>query len=150
MLVTFCGHKDVAKEAQVKEKLEAVIASLIEEGATEFYLGGYGSFDSMAAKTVREMKKTHPEVQGILVIPYMDRDYNKDLYDGSVYPPIENAPLRFAISKRNEWMVDQADVVVAYVTHDWGGANTTLEYAKRKKKRIISVVPKKINDGFTS
>lgn len=85
MLVTFCGHKDVAKEAQVKEKLEAVVASLIEEGATEFYLGGYGSFDSMAAKTIREMKKTHPDVQGILVIPYMDRDYNKDLYDGSVY-----------------------------------------------------------------
>lgn len=143
MLVTFCGHKDLAKEAQVKEKLEAVIASLIEEGASEFYLGGYGSFDSMAAKTVREMKKTHPEAQGILVIPYMDRDYNKELYDGSIYPPLENTPLRFAISKRNEWMVDQADVVVAYVTHDWGGASKTLEYAQRKKKRIILITTEK-------
>lgn len=143
MLVTFCGHKDLAKEAQVKEKLEAVIASLIEEGASAFYLGGYGSFDSMAAKTVREMKKTHPEAQGILVIPYMDRDYNKELYDGSIYPPLENTPLRFAISKRNEWMVDQADVVVAYITHDWGGASKTLEYAQRKKKRIILITTEK-------
>lgn len=141
MLVSFCGHKDVADAAQVKEKLSAVIASLIEEGATVFYLGGYGEFDSMAAHIVRDIKKIHPDVQAFLVIPYMDRDYDKNLYDGSVYPPIENAPRRFAISKRNEWMVEQSDVVVSYVTHDWGGANTTLEYAKRKRKRIISVVP---------
>jgi len=56
-----------------------------------------------------------------------------------VYPPIENALPRFAISKRNEWMVEQADVVVSGVDHDWGGAATTLQYAQRKKKRIISV-----------
>jgi len=30
-------------------------------------------------------------------------------------------------------------VVVSGVDHDWGGAATTLQYAQRKKKRIISV-----------
>lgn len=139
MLVTFCGHKDVFQKQQVNEKLAAVVAALIEEGATEFYLGGYGDFDYMAAKIVRELKKDRPDIQSTLVIPYMDRDYNKELYDGSIYPPLENTPLRFAISKRNEWMVDQADVVVAYRTHDWGGASKTLEYAQRKKKRIILI-----------
>lgn len=139
MLVTFCGHKDVFYKEQVNEKLAAVVAALIEEGATEFYLGGYGDFDYMAAKIVRELKKDRPDIQSTLVIPYMDRDYNKELYDGSIYPPLENTPLRFAISKRNEWMVDQADVVVAYITHDWGGASKTLEYAQRKKKRIILI-----------
>ena len=34
-------------------------------------------------------------------------------------------------------MVEAADVVVAYVLHNWGGAATTLQYAKRKKKEII-------------
>ena len=63
MLVTFCGHKDVTDTAQVKEKLESVIAELIVGGATEFYLGGYGQFDSMAAHIVRDIKKIHPEVQ---------------------------------------------------------------------------------------
>lgn len=139
MLVIFCGHKDVFYKEQVNEKLAAVVAALIEEGATEFYLGGYGDFDYMAAKIVRELKKDRPDIQSTLVIPYMDRDYNKELYDGSIYPPLENTPLRFAISKRNEWMVDQADVVVAYITHDWGGASKTLEYAQRKKKRIILI-----------
>ena len=39
--------------------------------------------------------------------------------------------------ERNEWMVDSADVVVAYVTHEWGGAAKTLEYARRCGKRVM-------------
>ena len=34
-------------------------------------------------------------------------------------------------------MVDNADVVVSYVLHGWGGAATTLEYAERKQKVIL-------------
>ena len=140
MLVTFCGHSTVSNSAAVAAALKTVIEELIAEGATEFYLGGYGEFDSLAARAVRDAKETHPDIRATLVIPYMDRDFNTALYDGSVYPPLESVPRRFAISKRNEWMIEQADVVVSGVTHDWGGAATTLKYANRKKKRIISVV----------
>ena len=35
-------------------------------------------------------------------------------------------------------MVDAADVVVACVLHDWGGAAATLRYARQKGKRIIA------------
>ena len=58
-------------------------------------------------------------------------------YDSTVYPPLETVPRRFAISHRNRWMVEASDVVVAYVLHDWGGAATTLRYAKQKDRRII-------------
>ena len=34
-------------------------------------------------------------------------------------------------------MIRESDVVVAYVTHGWGGAAKTLEYARRKKKNIL-------------
>ena len=78
MLVTFCGYKDVFHKEQVNEKLAAVVAAPIEEGATEFYLGGYGDFDYMAAKIVRELKKGRPDIQSTLVIPYIGRDYNKE------------------------------------------------------------------------
>lgn len=138
MLVSFCGHSQVADSAAVADRLGIIIESLIQEGADEFYLGGYGEFDSMAAVAVRNAKAKHPHITSTLVIPYLDRDYNPDLYDGSTYPPLETVPRRFAISKRNEWMMDAADVIVAYITHDWGGAATTHKYAKRKKKRIIS------------
>lgn len=143
MLVTFCGHSSVSDATIVSNNLRQVISDLIAEGADEFYLGGYGEFDSMAAAAVRDAKKLHPHIRSMLVIPYMDREYNPQYYDGSVYPPLETVPRRFAISKRNEWMIEHADVVVACVTHNWGGAATTLTYARRKKKRIISVAPEK-------
>ncbi len=141
MIVTFCGHSHVSNSAAVAESLAAAIELLVAEGADEFYLGGYGEFDSMAAVAVRNAKALHPNITSTLVIPYLDREYNPNLYDGSTYPPLESVPRRFAISKRNEWMIDVADVVVSYITHDWGGAATTYKYAQRKKKRIVSVAP---------
>ena len=72
-------------------------------------------------------------------MPYIDRDYDKALYDCSEYPPIETVPKKLAIIKRNEYMVNKADTIVAYVTHGWGGAAQTLEYAKVKKKNIINI-----------
>ena len=91
----------------------------------------------MALSVVNKTKEAHPDVRAILVLPYLDRSMDLDAYDGSVYPPLEKVPRRYAISRRNKWMVDQADVVVAYVIHEWGGAATTLRYAEAKKKTII-------------
>ena len=58
-------------------------------------------------------------------------------YDETVYPPLESVPKRYAISRRNEWMVCESDGVVAYVMRGFGGAAKTLDYARRKKKAII-------------
>ena len=138
MNVTFCGHAQVAQIEVVKAWLCAVTQRLIERGATTFYLGGYGAFDSLAAAVLREQKKRYPQIELILVLAYLDARKSISAYDNTVYPPLESVPRRFAISHRNRWMVDTSDVVVAYVLHDWGGAATTLRYAKRKKKQIIS------------
>ena len=139
MTVTFCGHSQVANANAVAAALADILEKLIDEGADEFLLGGYGEFDTMAAIAVRNAKKNHSGIHSTLVIPYIDRDYDPALYDNSMYPPLETVPRRFAISKRNEWMVSNSDVVVAYIQHNWGGAAATLKYAERKKKRIISI-----------
>ena len=61
------------------------------------------------------------------------------LYDSVVYPPLEQVSLKFAISKRNEWMISQSDLVIAYVEHSFGGAYQGLHYAQRKGKRIVNL-----------
>ena len=137
MKITFCGHKEVPDREAVEVWLRSVCLELIAEGADEFYLGGYGSFDYMCASVLRELKKEHNQIKLILVLPYLNSNILTDGYDETLYPPLENVPLRFAISRRNEWMVCESDVVVAYVTHGWGGAAKTLEHARRKKKNII-------------
>ena len=140
MRVTFCGHRHMQITSEIAESLKNIIYSLIEEGATEFYLGGYGEFDALCARTVRDAKKIYPHITSTLVIPYIDREFSSSLYDDSVYPPLESVPRRFAISRRNKWMVECADVVVSYVIHDFGGAAATLNHANRKNKRVISLV----------
>jgi uncharacterized phage-like protein YoqJ len=118
--------------------LQSQVEATITEGANLFYLGGYGGFDRMAASVVWELKKKYPQIQSVLVLPYLDRKICADNYDGTTYPPLEAVPKRFAITHRNRWMVDQSDVVIAYVLHGWGGAAKTLEYAQRKHKLIIN------------
>lgn len=137
-VVTFCGHADFYGSENVKVWLKGTVEGLIRRGADDFLLGGYGGFDACAASVVWELKRQYPAIRSTLVLPYLDRKVDATKYDTTLYPPLEKVPRRFAISKRNEYMVNEADVVVAYVTHDWGGAATTLAYAKRKKKEIIN------------
>lgn len=137
MVVTFCGHRDVPEAECVKKWLYNEVELLMQCGATVFLLGGYGEFDRMAASVVWDLKKSYPDVKSILVLPYPDKKVNDLHYDCTEYPELENVPKRYAISHRNRYMVDQADVVVAYVTHEWGGAAQTLKLAKRKGKRTI-------------
>ena len=137
MIVTFCGHRDITQRSELHEWFYQCVEQLILDGATDFYLGGYGTFDAMAASVVRSFKRQYPFSRSILVLPYLDRKVDATCYDMTTYPPLETVPKRYAILRRNQWMVDAADVVVAYVRYEWGGAAQTLAYAKRKKKRII-------------
>lgn len=137
MIVTFCGHREVPEPEIVSAWLHETVEGLINEGTDRFYLGGYGRFDALAAAVVREQKERHPEIRSVLVLPYLDREYDADRYDETLYPPLESTPRRFAISKRNEYMIDGADCVIAYVVHDFGGAYNSLCYAQRKHKRIV-------------
>ena len=138
MTVTFCGHAQISQSEKIEKWLYDVTQKLIEQGATTFYLGGYGAFDSLAASVLREQKKQYPQIELVLVLAYLNTGRNTSGYDSTVYPPLETVPRRFAISHRNRWMVETSDVVVAYVLHDWGGAAATLRCARKKKKQIIS------------
>ena len=74
----------------------------------------------------------------ILVLPYLNGAMPAEGYDETVYPPLESVPRRYAILRRNEWMIQRCDVLIAYVTHGWGGAAKTLAYARKRKKTILA------------
>jgi uncharacterized phage-like protein YoqJ len=137
VVITFCGHGDCQGD-DIREWLQSQVEATIAEGAELFYLGGYGGFDRMAASVVWELKTRHPQIQSVLVLPYLDKKVSTDKYDSTTYPPLETVPKRYAISHRNRWMVDESDVVISYVVHGWGGAAKTLDYARRKHKIIIN------------
>ncbi len=138
MTVTFCGHRTTQDTPELRTWLAGCVEKLIWEGANTFYLGGYGNFDRIAASVVWKLKEKYPQIESVLVLAYLGRDVNAEHYDRTMYPEIEGGPMRFSIVKRNRWMVDNSDVLVAYIILDSGGAADTRRYAVRRKKRVIN------------
>lgn len=139
MIITFCGHSKYIESKEDEEKILSLLTELIGDEPAELYLGGYGAFDAFAQRCGRKYQKTHPKTKLVLIVPYITSQYQKDLYDEINYPSLEDKPLKFAISYRNKWMVDQADFVIAYISHDWGGAYQTYKYANRQRKPSFNI-----------
>ncbi len=145
MIITFFGHSNCLFNDDIKKQLKTILGNeIIKNPSCKFYLGGYGDFDGLCLRALRELKHDFPTIEILFITPYLDKNYSKlelakYYYDDVIFPPIESVPRKFAILKRNEWMVEQADLVIAYVKYSWGGAAKVLEYAKRKKKRIINI-----------
>jgi len=148
MKITFVGHSLITSNAKVKEIVKEQMRNDIANVEPVIcYLGGYGDFDTICARACRELKEEYTDLKIVYVTPYMSLSEQikiKELqeygfYDTSIYPPIENVPLKFAILKRNEWMVTNADLVIVYVNHSYGGAYKALQIAKRRKKKIINI-----------
>lgn len=137
MTVTFCGHREIDDHDAVERWLFLCVETLIRDGATVFYLGGYGAFDLMAAAVLRQLKKIHPLIRSVLVLAYRNQKFDAALYDETIYPLPENIPWRHAIPRRNQWMVQHADMLVAYVIRGWGGAARTLDDAQKTHRRIL-------------
>lgn len=148
MVITFIGHSFVTSKDKVKELVKNQVKNNIDGVPNvSFYLGGYGDFDEICAQVCRELKKIYPAIELVYVSPYFNSSAQEKikallqgkLYDTSIYPPIENSPPKFAILKRNEWMVTNADLIVSYIDHNYGGAYKSIQIAKRHRKKIINI-----------
>lgn len=139
----FIGHRDTPDDLLPALTVE-VERHITEYGVTSFYVGGYGQFDTLAAKAVKTAKERHPEVQLTRLLPYHPFDRPTPTpkgFDGTFYPPgMETVPKKAAIVRANRYMVDHSDYLIAYVSHPSGGSREVLEWAlKRQKRGLIHV-----------
>ena len=138
MTVTFFGNRDARDD--IKTKLRETIIELITEyKANNFYVGNNGNFDFMVADTLKELKKIY-DIEYNVVLAYLPTAQNEQDYENTLYPEgIEKAPLRFAICRRNEWMLEHSDMVITYVRFTFGGAAKYKEKAERMCLPIIEL-----------
>ena len=142
MTCCFFGHKDAPPSIYdtLEEAIEKIIA---EDNVTEFLVGNQGQFDGMVLKALRRIKEKYPHVSYNIVLAYMPAEKEEcNPYDfGETMLPegIENVHPRYAISKRNDWMVNESDIVLCYIKHSWGGAAKYVEKAKHKGRIIINL-----------
>lgn len=139
MTVTFFGHKDTPKE--IEPTLRATLVDLIENhGATEFYVGNNGNFDTLVRRQLEDLSQTYLITYSVVLAYFPTKKSEYDDFTDTIYPEgIETVPKRFAISWRNKWMIEQADIVVTYVAHGFGGAAQFKKLAEKQGKTIIEL-----------
>lgn len=118
----------------------------IARGCTEFWCGGYGHFDAMAASAVRQLQYSHKNIRLCLLPPYLpvekteEFEWQKQRYDDLIFlPELEFVLPRFAIAERNRLMVLLSDYMIFYVEREYGGAYAALKRAKKQGKNFINL-----------
>lgn len=137
MVCTFFGHRDALDS--LAEELRKTLIELLETGNVDvFYVGNSGNFDRVASRVLSELSSEYSFNCRIVLayLPEQEIEYN---FDTILPEGIEDVPRRFAISYRNQWMIEQSDIVVTYVTRNYGGAHQFKERAKKKGKIVIEV-----------
>ena len=153
MIVTFFGHSEFLKTEECAQRMLELLGERVGDHPAEMYLGGYGNYDDFAYECCKRYKKMHPHISLVLVTPYLTDSYQRNhlklqekRYDCVLYPGIEDKPKKYAITYRNRYMIEQADFVIAYISHNFGGAYTAYRYAKRKGKTVFNLAQKELKE----
>lgn len=134
---TFFGHRECCGlDSRV---LQQTIEELISQGVDTFYVGNQGQFDSAVYICLKQLRKEHPHIRVCVVLTYLpaEKCEYEDMTD-TMYPEIEGHP-KFAIERRNRWMMDHSDFLLCHINHTWGGAYKFARLAKRRGKTVINL-----------
>lgn len=143
--IVLFGHRDFRAHSLLDEKLFVLIRDLIvEKPFVEIYLGRNGEFDCYAASLIKRVQKAFGNANSTLicVLPYFDKNicYYEAYYDSIIIPAcLHNIHPKGAITKRNRWMVERADLFIGYIEQENGGAYQAMKYAQKLKKPIINL-----------
>lgn len=142
MTVTFFGHREIYEKYD--EKLLFTIENLIiNYGADTFYIGHQSDFDATAYRILKNLKEKYSFLKFSIVLAYFPK--NKPTYEffdyaDAFFPEVlDNTFSKYAIDKRNKWMVDISDIVITFVKRNYGGAAKFKEYAQYKNKTVINI-----------
>ena len=136
--VAFFGHRELQNISFIEDQIERLVLNLLRKKEfVEFYVGRNGDFDIAVASAIKRAQRRFGKESSslILVLPYHMRDeiYYEEFYDEILYPLDDKSYYKSAITKRNRWMVEHVDWVVAYILHSYGGAYQAYSYAKKRQ-----------------
>lgn len=162
MIVSFSGHRPDkitgykasphTVEVALRKALSEEILRLCNEGATTFLSGMAPGVDLWAADEVLRLRgegQIGGDVRLVLAVPYpnFDRSFAKEwrsLYhfileaaDEVVY--LSQGYHHGCYHRRNDYLAEQADVVVAYYEGSEGGTRYTLRKAEKQGKSIVNL-----------
>ena len=145
--VAITGHRFL-REGFDKEKVKLTLLERIRLGYDTFLIGMAVGFDTVCFQILEEIRRLLP-IKIIACIPCEHQDqkfsfkqqkeYKRmlDCADERILVSKEYTP--YCMQKRNMFMVDNSNLLIAYLRESKGGAKNTVEYAKNKNVSIIFV-----------
>ena len=140
------GHRRLEENFD-KKALIKTLETLILNGVETFYNGLAVGFDLLSAETVLDLKKTYPQIRLVLCVPFYGQEKGYSIEDKKRYAEIlKNGDGCAVLSdryypgcffKRNDYMCEQADMLLAYKRSEKGGTAYTVKKFMKKGGKII-------------
>lgn len=148
----FFGHRTINETEKLRVRLYEIIERLIvDENVDTFLFGSKSRFDSLCLEVVTEIKEKYSHIKRIYVraeYPDINTQYTNYLlesYEDTYYPERIIGAGRAAYVERNYEMINKSHHCIIYydqhyvsTTHK-SGTQIALDYAIKRRKRIISV-----------
>lgn len=136
------GHRDLPKTLS-REKVKAELRALVHAGVQYFYNGLAVGFDLLTAEILVELKVEFPDLHlcGCIPFPGQEKYYSAE-DKRRYYKVLEECDDTVVFCSeyqkgcyfiRNDYMVENADVLFAYCRSQSGGAAYTVRAFQKKK-----------------
>lgn len=147
------GYDRTPLQDWVRDRLADAIARAYRNGYLQFICGGALGVDWLAAEEVLALKAYRKDIKLILALPFPGY-YSKwsvhtiDHFEEEIVAKADKvlfacekpyAPWKF--QKRNEWMVDNSQAVIAVWDGSSGGTANTVRYAQGGNRPIYLINP---------
>lgn len=153
----FTGHRPrklPVDEVTLCSALDREIDLAIRDGYTTFISGMAMGVDIMGAELVIRRKEHIHSLHIIAACPYpgsgarwssdwQDR-YHSVLKQADIVRYISNSYWEGCFQKRNEWLVNHSNLVIAVYCGCPGGTRNTIEYAKRMTVELRIISPQEL------
>ena len=156
---SFTGHRaaklpwgfreDDPRCLQLKQQIYDAIDALYDSGIRHYICGMANGCDMYFGEAVLALKKVKKDVTLEAAIPFSGQaDHWKDaekarwqrIHDNSDYiTVVSKSYTKDCMSKRNRYMVDNSNVLLAAYNGSKGGTQNTILYAIRSKKEVIQI-----------
>ena len=141
------GHRVLDKEFNF-EKIRNAFVKLVDAGFDTYFVGMALGFDTICFNILEEIKK-EKNIKIIACVPCktqsykytkeQKREYDRMLSVADEVVLVSEEYSKTCMQKRNQYMVDNSSVLVAYLRRDFGGTQNTVNYARKTGIQIIRV-----------
>ena len=155
--VAFFGHKHIEESCELEKCLDDHIYRLLSiKYYVKFLVGCNGEFDRLASSAVHRMRRRYRDDNStlVLVVPditpeYIDNMDSAERYYSEIEACTEAtmARPRYVIHVRNWSMIERADLILCYITHQSNTAWRAVQYAIQRGKLVINLADEMVAEN---